>query len=65
MRIAITVREMTMRDEHPVEVRRASTQSEGRLTATGASKILRREFPGLPRTISRVEVSRAAGRLLC
>ena len=52
MRIAITVREMTMRDEQTVEVRRVSTQSAGRLTATGASKILRREFPKLPRTIS-------------
>jgi hypothetical protein len=52
MRIRITVREQTMRDEHTVEVRRVSAQSAGRLTATGASKILRREFPELPRTIS-------------
>ena len=52
MRVAITVREMTHRDEHTVEIRRVSTQSTGRLTATRASKILWREFPELPRIIT-------------
>jgi len=52
MTITITVREKAMRGDHTVEVRRVSTQSAGRLTATRASKILRSEFPELPRTIS-------------
>jgi hypothetical protein len=52
MRPTITVREMAMRGDRTVEVRRVSTQSVGRLTATRATKILRREFPELPHTIS-------------
>lgn len=53
MRVAITVREQDMRGERTVEVRRVSTQSARRLTATRASQILRHEFPELPRRVAR------------
>jgi hypothetical protein len=52
MRVAITVREQDMRGERTVEVRRVSTQSARRLTATRASQILRHEFPELPSRVS-------------
>ena len=52
MRVTIEVREMDMRSERTVEVRRVTTQGDRKLTATGASKILRREFPELPSWIT-------------
>jgi len=52
MRLTITVREMDMRGEHTVEVRHVSIQSARSLNATRASRILRREFPQLPRPFS-------------
>ena len=52
MKIAINVCEMDTRGERTVEIRCVSARTGRRLTATGASKILRREFPELPRTIS-------------
>lgn len=52
MTVTIAVREMDMRGERTVEIRRVSTQSTRKLTATRASKILRHEFPELPRTIA-------------
>jgi hypothetical protein len=52
MTVKIEVREMDMRSDRTVEVRMVSTQTTRALTAPGATRILRREFPELPRTIS-------------
>ena len=52
MTIQITVKEVGPREERTVEVRRVTTESHKRLTASGATKILRREFLELPRLVS-------------
>jgi hypothetical protein len=52
MTVEITVKEIGPRDERTVEVRRVTTESQKRLTAHSATRLLRREFPELPVLIS-------------
>ena len=49
MNVAIEIVEQDMREKRTVEVRHVVTESHKRLTATSATKILRREFPDVPR----------------
>ena len=52
MTVNITVKEVGPREERTLEVRRVTTESHKRLTAHSATRLLRREFPELPATVS-------------
>ncbi|HWW14506.1 MAG TPA: hypothetical protein VN310_07580 [Candidatus Dormibacteraeota bacterium] len=52
MKVTITVKEVSPREERTLEVRRVTTESHKRLTAHSATRVLRREFPDLPATMS-------------
>jgi hypothetical protein len=52
MTVRITVKEVGPRDEYLLEVRSVTPESHKRLTAHSATKLLRREFPELPTTVS-------------
>ena len=52
MTVTITVKEVGPRDERTLVVRRVTTDSHKRLTAHSATKLLRREFPELPKIVA-------------
>ena len=61
MRVNITVKEVGPREERTLEIRRVTTESHKRLTAHSATKLLRREFPEVPATVSASKSVNAKG----